>query len=239
MPRGLPHAQGRPLVLLCSFQLQRGLLFYARRIPRDVPASPVELPEWQACLGACRVRFRRPQGHKALARYTTGRLTAWPHKHGDTRARAVPGRSAQRRQACLTTLPWEEEALPRPRVRRMIAAAARGDGGRVFDERGFPTPGTASVGGARQAAGTLGKVGHGQIAATCCATDRPATWPVAGRLDWPQAWAQAPARRHQGRGPAEGACQTEPERALLRLEQARAWRPGRHHRWSRGERRSR
>jgi hypothetical protein len=64
----------------------------------DVHASPVELPEVQEFLGAFQVRFRRPEGRKALERYTTGLLTELPNKNGDTLAQAVPGSREQRLQ---------------------------------------------------------------------------------------------------------------------------------------------
>jgi SRSO17 transposase len=80
----------------------------------------------------------------------------------------VPGPSEQRLQAFLTQMPWDEEDLNRQRVQQMIAEAPRGEGGLVFDETGFPTQGKGSVGGERQYSGTLGKVGHGQMAVTCC-----------------------------------------------------------------------
>jgi SRSO17 transposase len=80
----------------------------------------------------------------------------------------VPGTSAQRLQEFLTKMPWDEEDLNRQRVQKMIAEATRGEGVLVFDETGFPTQGKGSVGGERQYSGTLGKVGHCQIAVTCC-----------------------------------------------------------------------
>jgi SRSO17 transposase len=189
----------------------------------DVHASPVELPELQEFLGAFQVRFRRPEGRKALERYTTGLLTELPNKNCDTLAQAVPGSSEQRLQEFLTNMQGAEEDLNRQRVRKMIAEATRGKGVLAFDETGFPKQGTASVGVERQYSGTLGKVGNCQIAVTCCYTDRQATWPVAVRLYLPRTWAQDPARRQQTRGPAEIPFQTKPEIALTLLDQARAW----------------
>jgi SRSO17 transposase len=189
----------------------------------DVHASPVELPELQEFLGAFQVRFRRPEGRKALERYTTGLLTELPNKNCDTLAQAVPGNSEQRLQEFLTNMQWDEEDLNRQRVRKMIAEATRGEGVLVFDDTGFPKQGTASVGVERQYSGTLGKVGNCQIAVTCCYTDRQATWPVAVRLYLPKTWAQDPARRQQTRVPAEIPFQTKPEIALTLLDQARAW----------------
>src|SRR5918992_4257612 len=203
--------------------MRHGILSGQRRIPMDVQASPAALPELQEFLGAFQVRFRRPEGRKALERYTTGLLTELPNKNCDTLAQAVPGSSEQRLQEFLTKMPWDEEDLNRQRVRKMIAEATRGEGVLVFDDTGFPKQGQASVGVARQYSGTLGKVGNCQIAVTCCYTDRWATWPVAAQLYLPKPWAQDPTCRQQARVPAEVSFQTKPEIALQLLDQARAW----------------
>jgi SRSO17 transposase len=189
----------------------------------DVHASPAELPEVQAFLGAFQVRFRRPEGRKALERYTTGLLTELPNKNGDTIAQAVPGTSAQQLQEFLTNMQWDEEDLNRQRVQKMVAEAARGDGVLVFDDTGFPKQGKASVGVERQYSGTLGKEGNCQIAVTCCYSDPQATWPVAVRLYLPKTWAYDPQRRQQTRVPEEIPFRTKPEIALWLLDQARAW----------------
>ena len=189
----------------------------------DVHASPAELPELQAFLGAFQVRFRRPEGREALERYTTGLLTELPNKNCDTIAQAVPETSAQRLQEFLTKMQWDEEDLNRQRVQKMIAEARRGDGVLILDDTGFPKQGTASVGVERQYSGTLGKVGNCQVAVTCCYTDPQATWPVAIRLYLPKTWAHDPERRQQARVPAEVPFQTKPEIALALLDQARAW----------------
>lgn len=189
----------------------------------DVPASPAERPEWHAFLGAFQGRVRRPAGRDALERDTTGRLTARPHKHGDTIAQAVPGTSAQRVQEFLTNRPWEEEDRNRQRVQKRVAEAARGEGVLGFDETGFPKQGKASVGVARQDSGTLGKVGHGQMAVPCCDSAPQATWPVAVRWSLPKTWADDPKRRQQTRGPEAIPFRTTPAMALMLLEQARAW----------------
>jgi SRSO17 transposase len=152
----------------------------------DVQASPAALPELQEFLARFPVRFRRPEGREALERYTTGLLTEVPTKNCDTIAPAVPGTSEQRVQEFLTTMQWDEEDLNRQRGHKMIAEATLGDGVLGLDDRGFPKQGKASVGGERQYSGTLGKVGNGQIAVTCCSSDPQATWPVAVRLYLPR-----------------------------------------------------
>jgi DDE superfamily endonuclease len=165
----------------------------------DVHASPAELPELQEFLARFQVRFRRPAGQEALERYTTGLLTERPNQNCDTMAQAIPGTSEQRLQECLTNRPWDEEDLNRQRVQKLSAEATLGDGVLVLDDTGFPKQGKASVGVERQDSGTLGKVGHGQMAVTCCYTDPPATWPVAVRLSLPKTWAYDPARRRRSR----------------------------------------
>jgi len=189
----------------------------------DVHASPDELPELKEFLGSFRVRFRRPEGAEALERYTTGLLTELPTKNCDTMAQAVPGTSEQRRQEFLTNMPWDEADLNPQRVQKMTAEATLGAGVLVLDDTGFPKQGKTSVGVARQYSGTLGKVGHCQMAVTCCYTDPQATWPVAVRLYWPRAWAEDPERCRKARVPAEMPFQTKPDIALRRLDQARAW----------------
>jgi SRSO17 transposase len=188
-----------------------------------VHASPAELPELKEVLGAFWLRFRRPEGAAALERYLTGRLAELPNKNGEPFAQAVPSTSEQRLQECLTNRPWDEEDLHRQRGQKRLAEATLGDGVLVLDDTGFPKQGKASVGVARQDSGTLGKVGHGQIAVTCGDTAPQAPWPGGVRWSRPQAWAADLARRSPGRVPAEVAFQTKPEIALTRRDQARAW----------------
>jgi SRSO17 transposase len=174
-------------------------------------------------LGSFQGRFRRPEGAEALARETTGRLTELPNNNGDTIAHAVPGTNEQRLQELLTTRQWDEEELNRQRGHQLSAEATRGDGVLVLDDTGVPQPGTASAGVARQDSGPLGQVGNCQVAVPCGAPDPQASWPVAGRLSWPQSWADAPTRRRKARVPAAVTFQTTPELALARLDRARAW----------------
>src|SRR6267142_721498 len=125
--------------------MHRGILCGYRRIPMHGHASPAEWPAVQEFLSAFQVRFRRPEGREARERSPTGLLTERPHTKGDTIAQAVPGTRAQRVQACLTQMPWDEEDRNRPRVAPMIAAATRSDGVLVCDETGFAKHGRASV----------------------------------------------------------------------------------------------
>ena len=189
----------------------------------DVHASPALLPELDTFLSTFKVRFRRSEAQAALARYLTGLLTQLPNKNCDTMAQAVPGTHEQRLQGLLTTMQWDEEALNRQRVEKMIAEATVGNGVLIFDDTGFAKQGKASVGVARQYSGTLGKVGNCQVAVTCCYSDPQASWPVAVRLYLPEAWASDPERMKRARVPADVRFQTKPEIALSLLDQARAW----------------
>jgi SRSO17 transposase len=110
----------------------------------DVQASPAELPELKDLLGVFRVRFRRPEGGHALARYLTGLLTKLATKNCDTMAQAVPGTSAQRLQEFLTNMQWEAEDLNRQRVDKLLAEATLSDGALVLDDTVFPKQGHGS-----------------------------------------------------------------------------------------------
>ena len=189
----------------------------------DVHASPAELPELQDFLGAFQGRFRRPEGADALERYVTGLLSELPTKNGDPMAQAVPGTREQRRQEFLTNMPWAAADLNRQRVEKMMAEVTLGDGVWVLDDTGVPTQGKTAVGGARQYSGTLGKVGTGPLAVTCGDTELQAMGPVAVRLSLPHAWAEDLERRGTARVPEEVTFQTNPEMAVARLDQARAW----------------
>jgi SRSO17 transposase len=188
----------------------------------DIHASPAPLPEFEEFLSTFQVRFRRPEGEEALERSLTGLLTELPNKHCDTLAEAVPGTSEQRLQEFLTKMPWDATDLNRQRVEKLLAEATVGQGGVIFADTGCATQGKASVGVARQYAGTLGQVGTCQGGVTCCSSDPPASGPVAGRLSLPQAWTDDPERVRRARVPAEVPCQTKPQLALALRDQARA-----------------
>jgi SRSO17 transposase len=189
----------------------------------DVHASPAALPELEAFLSTFKVRFRRREAKAALERYLMGLLTELPNKNCDTMSQAVPGTPEQRLQGLLTTMQWDEEALNRQRVEKMIAEATVANGVLIFDDTGFAKQGKASVGVARQYSGTLGKVGNCQVAVTCCYSDPQASWPVSVRLYLPEAWTADPQRLKRARVPQDVTFQTKPDIALSLLDQARAW----------------
>lgn len=189
-----------------------------------VPHAPTELPaELAEFLAPFRVQFARAEPRHALGRYLTGLLTDHPNKNCDTLAAVVPGTSGQRLQGLLTDMRWDEDALNRQRVERMLALPTEGDGVLIFDDTGFPKQGTASVGVARQYSGTLGKTGNCQVAVNCHYAERTIAWPVATRLYLPKPWAADPDRRARAKVPADVTFQTKPQIALALLDRAKAW----------------
>jgi SRSO17 transposase len=103
----------------------------------DVQASPAELLESQAFLGASQVRFQPLEDAEASERYTVGLLTEMPNKNCDTITHAVPRTSEQRVQEFLTNMQWDDEDLNRQRLHKMMVQATVGDGVLVFDDTGF------------------------------------------------------------------------------------------------------
>jgi SRSO17 transposase len=89
-------------------------------------------------------------------------LSDLPRKNCDTIAAAVAGTSTERWQHLLTDATWEPQALDHQRVPALVAQSPP-HGLLVLDDTGLPKQGRASVGVARQYAGTLGKVAHGQV----------------------------------------------------------------------------
>lgn len=153
----------------------------------DVRASPDEGPELKEFLGSFHVRIRPAEGGRPWGVHDRAAQRVTPRAPRSINP-AVPDTDEQCLQACLTNMLWDTEDLNRQRVHKLIAEAILGDGGLVLDDTGFPKQGTASPGLARQCSDTLGEVGYGPLAVTCCYTDPQASWPVAVRLYLPQAW---------------------------------------------------
>ncbi len=191
-------------------------------------ASPDTLPELAIYLEPFAPLFRRSTSRESLERYITGLLTDLAHKNCDTIAAAVAGTSTERLQHLLTDAVWEPQTLDQQRVRALVAQSPP-DGMLVLDDTGLPKQGRGSVGVARQSAGTLGKVAHGQVVVSAhYVADEPTSrapvhWPLTARLYLPEAWATDRARRAKVRVPPEVTFQTKPELALALVDQARAW----------------
>jgi SRSO17 transposase len=54
-------------------------------------------------------------------------------------------------QYLLTDLVWDEQALNRQRIQRMLELPSEGDGALVIDDTGFVKKGQSSVGGSTRA----------------------------------------------------------------------------------------
>jgi SRSO17 transposase len=190
---------------------------------KRLPQAPNEpLPELAEFLAPFRIKFTFKRSFTSLERYLTGLLTEHPQKNCDTLAQVVPGTTQQNLQYLLTDLVWDEQALNRQRIQRMLELPTEGDGVLVIDDTGFVKKGTASVGVARQYTGTAGKVCNCQVTVNCHYAERTLAWPVATRLYLPREWTDAPARCAKAHVPPTVAFQTKAEIALALLDEAAA-----------------
>src|SRR5262249_10212170 len=149
-------------------------------------------------------------------------------KNAQTIAATVADTSLERLQHLLTDATWDPLALDAARV-RWLAARSPAGGVLVLDDTGLPKQGHASVGGASQYAGTLGKVGNCQVVvsaqyvADAPTSGQPLHWPVSGQLFLPEDWAHDAPRRQRAHIPSTEASVTKLERALGLVDRARAW----------------
>lgn len=189
------------------------------RLPR-APEAP--LPALAEFLAPFDTQFIQRPSARSLERYVTGLLTEHPSKNCDTLAQVLPGTSEQRLQYLLTDMVWDEQALNRQRVARMLALATEGDAVLLFDDTGFAKQGASSVGVQRQYSGTLGRIGNCQVAVTCHYAERTLAWPVNTRLYLPHRWAEDRDLRRAAHIPDGVTFQTKPQLALALLDEARA-----------------
>lgn len=190
------------------------------RLPQAPPAPLAEVAEF---LAPFEVQFCQRNSAENLERYVTGLLTEQPTKNCDTLAQVVPGTTQQRLHHLLTELSWDETALNRQRVERMLELPSEGDGVLLFDDTGFGKKGRHSVGVARQYTGTFGKVTNCQVTVNCHYAERTLAWPVATRLYLPRAWVDDTERRRKAHVPPTLRFQTKGEIALELLDQANVW----------------
>lgn len=186
---------------------------------RQVGSEPI--PELDEFLQGIRVRFRRREGEQAAERYLSGLLSEHPNKNCETLAEILPETSAQSLQGMLTVMVWDEEALNRQRVTKMLLETGEGDGVLIIDDTGFAKQGSHSVGVARQYSGTIGKVGNCQVTVNCHYAERTLGWPVATRLYLPASWSSDTERRKKAGVPETLSFQTKWQIALALLDEAR------------------
>jgi len=195
---------------------------------RSPKASPDPLPELAAFLAPFAALVRRSPSRQSLERYVTGLLTALPRKRCATIAAALAGAAAERRQQLLTDATWDAEALAEARDKRLVAVSPSA-GILAIDDIGVPKQGKASVGVSRQDAGTLGKLGNGQVAVTAeYIADEPRRsdprhWPVSAQRYLPQQWAADAPQRERAHSPSAVTCQTKLDLALDVIDRARRW----------------
>src|SRR5215831_8058840 len=189
------------------------------RLPQ-APRAP--LPELAEFLAPLRVHFTQRPSAETLRQYLTGLLSEQPNKNCDTLAEIMPETTQQQFQHLLTDMVWDETALNRQRIARMLTIPSEWDGVLIFDDTGFEKQGRHSVGVARQYTGTAGKLTNCQVTVNCHYAERTLAWPVATRLYLPQEWAADEVRRQQAHVPAAARFQTKAELALSLLDEAKA-----------------
>ena len=183
-------------------------------------ARPDTLPELTISLAPCAPLCRRSTSRARVERSLTGLLTALERKHCDPIAAAVAGTATERFHHVLTAATWEPQALDAQRVPALVAQRPP-YGLLLLDETSFPQQGRSAVSGARQYAGTLGQVAHGQVVVSAPSvadeptSSAPVHWPLSARLSRPAGWAADRARRAKGRGPTDGAFPTKLEGHVL------------------------
>lgn len=192
-----------------------------------MPQAPATLlPELAEFLKLLSLELGDRRRQSALEFYLTGLLTEHPNKNCDTLAQThgVPQTTAQRLQNLLTGMQWDEVALNHKRLQVMKRLATEGDGALIFDGTDFPKQGQASVGVARQYAGSLGKVANCQVTINCHYAERTLAWPISTRLYLPEKeWATNPTRCQAAGIPARDmVVQTKYEIALKLLDETKA-----------------
>ena len=95
--------------------------------------------------------------------YVCGLLSDIEHKNVESIAYLF-GQSRLPLQGFIGWADWDDEPLRSALISQVHRHVGQGDGVWVFDPAGFPKSGQASVGGARQWCGRLGKVDHCQVA---------------------------------------------------------------------------
>lgn len=186
--------------------------------------QPLPLGEVAEYLAPFASHFKRSEGRESLDRHVTGLLADIDCKNGEQLAQAVAGTNSQRLQALLTELQWDANAANEQRVKQLSREATAGEGVLIFDDTGMPKQGTASVGVARQYAGTLGKVANCQVVVSCQYAEARFSWPVNARLYLPESWTQDAARCAGAQVPEElQPFATKPEIALTLLDEADRW----------------
>ena len=158
--------------------------------------------------------------HGAL--YVQGLLLDGERKSIEPLAGRVPGANMQALQQLVGQSPWAWEPVRRLLAQRMeqeLQPAAAW----IIDDTGFPKQGRHSVGVARQYSGTLGKVGHCQVAVAVHLSTTTESLPLDWALYLPQAWTGDIARCRQAGVPAPMPFRTKPELALELIDQLLAW----------------
>jgi SRSO17 transposase len=168
--------------------------------------------------------FPRQRGVENWSHSLLGLIADLPPKNGERIAEVLTTTTLEKLPNVLVDGPWDPDARDQNRLalRRERAGSDPKHGVLCRDDPAIPKNGAPSVGVSWQSCGALGKRANGQAIVTAHSIDDHTHGPVGLRLDRPAGWANDPVRRTTARVPAAIEVATTPERALARLDRARA-----------------
>src|SRR5918993_2827150 len=186
------------------------------------------LVDWRAELEALKAHLAPVFGQRgtrqAAGTFLDGLLSPAERKTGWMLAEQAGLDRPYRMQSLLGRSSWQADAL-RDRVRTYVAQALGDEAGvLVIDETGFLKKGRHSVGVARQASGTAGRVENCQVGVSAAYASRWGQALIDRQLYLPKEWAEDEGRRDGASIPPEVAFATKP--ALAREMIARALEAG-------------
>lgn len=186
-------------------------------VPSDVEGFMEELWEFQSAFHDC---FARSEPRTHFFDYMVGQFSKLERKSIEPIALGVEGGTIRGMQRFISDVSWDEEQM-RWNYHQLVAdTLGAPDGVLIFDETGFATKGSHSVGVARQYCGSLGKVENCQVGVFAAYASRQGYALVDKRLFLPEDWCNdtQAARRAACQVPKALTFQTKPQLAAAMLQ---------------------
>lgn len=187
--------------------------------PKEVAALDARLDRFLADVTESLGRSER---HHWAKIYLQGLLMEGGRKSIEPLAERIAGADVQSLRQFVGQSPWAVEQIQQRLAEKVVDVLAEPEVW-MIDETSFPKAGTASVGVARQYCGALGKIANCQVAVSLHWSTCEASCPLAWRLYLPEAWLRTPARRAEGKIPADIGYRSKNELALELVDQVLAW----------------
>ena len=168
------------------------------------------------------VSLGRSERHRWAKVYLQGLLMEGGRKSIEPMAGRVGGADVQSLRQFVGQSPWAVEGIQKQLAEKVVDLLAEPEVW-MIDETSFPKAGDSSVGVARQYCGALGKIANCQVAVSLHWSTPETSCPLAWRLYLPQSWLATPARRAEGKIPADIVYRSKNQLALDLVDQALAW----------------